>query len=180
VAKNKVKTKGLVSKGAKSRLAGKPVKESVVQMTEVVLPSHTNALGTIFGGQIMSWIDIAAAIASSRHARAVCVTASIDALHFLAPARLGQVVCLFACVNATNRTSMEVGVRVESEDQRTGIRKKIAKAYLTFVAVNEKGQPIEVPPAIPESPDEIRRNREAVLRREARLRLKQQLKNENA
>lgn len=169
MAKNKVKS------NSSNATAGKPVCESVVQMTEVVLPSHTNALGTIFGGQIMSWIDIAAAIASSRHARAICVTASIDALHFLAPAKMGQVVCLFASVNATNRTSMEVGVRVESEDQRTGERVKIAKAYLTFVAVNESGKPVEVPPVIPQTPEEVRRNREAKMRREARLKLKKQL-----
>src|SRR5690242_19743954 len=91
--------------------AGKPVRNSQVETTEIVLPSHTNELGTIFGGQIMAWIDVAAAIASSRHARTVCVTASIDTLHFVAPAKVGHFVCIYASVNCTNRTSMEIGVR---------------------------------------------------------------------
>lgn len=163
------------SQNKKSKLAARPVSFSKVEMTEVVLPSHTNQLGGIFGGQIMSWIDIAAAIASARHARSVCVTASIDALHFLTPARVGDFVGIFACVNATGKTSMEVGVRVESENPRTGERKKIAKAYLTFVAVDENGNPKPVPPVLAETADEKRRLKEALIRREARLKLKNKI-----
>src|ERR1700719_423768 len=100
-------------------LPGKPPIESAVSMTEIVLPSHTNALGTIFGGQIVSWIDIAGSIAASRPARKVVVTASIDALHFVAPVKLGHFVHLRALVNYAGRTSMEIGVRVDSEDPLT-------------------------------------------------------------
>src|SRR3954468_6044039 len=95
-----------------SPLAGKFPKESSVTMTEIVLPSDTNALGSIFGGKVMSWIDIAGAIAAGRHARRVVVTASIDALHFLAPIKLGHIVHIRARVNFVHKTSMEVGVRV--------------------------------------------------------------------
>ena len=90
-------------------LAPKSPNESSVKMTELVLPSDTNALGTIFGGKVMAWIDIAAAMAAGRHARRSVVTASIDALHFLAPIKLGHFVHINAMVNYTSRTSMEVG-----------------------------------------------------------------------
>ncbi|MGE4231911.1 MAG: acyl-CoA thioesterase [Bacteriovoracia bacterium] len=149
--------------------------DSQVTMTEIVLPSHTNALGTIFGGQLMAWIDVAAAIAAIRHARTVCVTASIDALHFIAPVKLGQHVCIFANVNFTHKTSMEIGVRLEAEDPRTGVRRRVAKAYLTFVALDNDGKPTTVPEIVPESADEKRRFKEAKIRREARLKLKEDL-----
>lgn len=157
------------------RLNGKPASESRVEMNEVVLPVHTNQLGTIFGGQIMSWIDIAAAMSASRHARKVCVTASIDALNFLNPVRVGQFVVLYAGVNFTGKTSMEIGVRVEGEDPMTGQRTHVATAYLTFVALDAKGRPCAVPPVLPETSDEKRRYREAQLRRQARLALKAEI-----
>src|SRR3989338_5910270 len=125
---------------------GKPVRESMVQMTEVVLPGHTNQLGTIFGGQLMAWIDIPASIAAGRHARTVSVTASIDALHFVAPVKLGHFVCIVSSVNFTGRTSMEIGVRLDSEDPATGVRTHVATSYLTFVAVDRDGNPQPVPP----------------------------------
>src|SRR6185312_1113995 len=115
-------------------LAGKPVSASKVVMTELVLPSHTNALGTIFGGVIMSWIDIAAAIASQRHSGREVVTASLDTLSFIAPVKKGWVVNLKASVNFVSRTSMEIGVRVEAEDPKTGELFHTASAYTTFVA----------------------------------------------
>lgn len=145
-------------------------------MTEMVLPSDTNALGTIFGGRVMSWIDIAAAMAAMRHARTTVVTASIDALHFVAPVKLGHVVHLRAQVNYAARTSMEIGVRVESEDPRTGKTMHTATAYTTFVALDDKGQPTPVPAVIPETAEEKRRYREAVRRRETRMQLAQELK----
>ncbi len=156
-------------------LAGKPVRESVVQMTEVVLPGHTNQLGTIFGGQLMAWIDIAGSIAAGRHARTVCVTASIDALHFVAPVKLGHFVCIFASVNSAGRTSMEIGVRLESEDPRTGVRTHVASSYLTFVAVDKDGKPQPVPPVIPITVEEKRRFQHAQIRRQSRLALKAEL-----
>ena len=156
--------------------AGKLPSESSVTMTEIVLPSHTNALGTIFGGQIVSWVDIAAAIAAGRHARRVVVTASIDALHFVAPVKLGHVVHLKAQVNFAGRTSMEVGVRVDSEEPITGQIKHAMTAYTTFVALDEKGKPIEVPSVLTQTPVEKRRFEEAKKRRESRIRLAEELK----
>ena len=154
-------------------LTPRPVRESYVEMTEVVLPGHTNQLGTIFGGQLMAWIDIAGSIAAARHAHGVCVTASIDALHFVAPVRLGQHVCIYACVNYTGRTSMEVGVRLDSEDPSTGARTHVATSYLTFVAIDAERMPRPVPPIVPESDEEKRRFHDAELRRQSRLQLKE-------
>ena len=153
----------------------KPVSDSRVEMTEIVLPNHTNQLGTIFGGQLVAWIDIAGSIAASRHSRTVCVTASIDTMHFVAPVRVGQIVNIYASVNYTGRTSMEIGVRVDSEDPRSGHRTHVATAYLTFVAVDQNGHPIEIAQVNPESSEEKRRFHEAELRRKARLALKKTL-----
>lgn len=150
-------------------LAGKPVSASKVVMTELVLPSHTNALGTIFGGVIMSWIDIAAAIASQRHSGREVVTASLDSLSFIAPVKKGWVVNLKASVNYVSRTSMEIGVRVEAEDPKTGELFHTASAYTTFVALGANGQPTEVPSLILETDEEKRRNMAGRKRREYRL-----------
>jgi len=151
-------------------------KDSKVEMTQIVLPSHTNALGTIFGGTVMSWIDIAAAISAGRHARAVVVTASLDALHFIAPVKEGNVVHIQASVNYAGRTSMEVGVKVTSEHPLTGERKHTATAYLTFVALDAKGSPAPVPPLVPETDEEKRRCEFAIKRRESRVKLAKELK----
>lgn len=140
-----------------------------VVMTELVLPSHTNSLGTVFGGVVMSWIDIAAAIAAQRHARKVVVTASIDDLSFVSSVKLGWIVQLRARVNYTSRTSMEVGVRVDAENPKTGEMHHTASAYLTFVAVDEAMKPIKVPPLKPQSAEDKRRFEEAIKRRELRL-----------
>jgi acyl-CoA hydrolase len=156
-------------------LKPRPVRESRVEMTEIVLPGHTNQLGTIFGGQLMAWIDIAGAIAAGRHARGVCVTASLDALHFVAPVKVGHHVSLFASVNFTGHTSLEVGVRLESEEPSTGTRTHVATSYLTFVAIDQYGKARPVPPVVPESETEKRRYRHAQARRAARLALKAQL-----
>ena len=149
-------------------------------MTEIVLPSHTNSLGTIFGGRVMAWIDIAAAISAGKHARRVVVTASLDALHFVAPIKLGHVVHIKATVNFAARTSMEVGVRVESENPLTGELTHTAKAYLTFVALDDHGRPTQVAPVIPETPEEKRRLEQAKIRREARIKLADDLKKQGA
>ena len=145
-------------------------------MTELVLWSHANALRTIFGGQIMSWIDIAAAVAAQRHSRRVVVTASVDALAFVAPVKVGNIVHIQAMVNYASRTSMEVGVRVESENPITGERTHTSSAYTTFVALDENGKPTPVPPVLPETPEEKRRFEAAKKRREARIRLAEELK----
>lgn len=155
---------------------GKSPSDSTVTMTEIVLPSDTNALGTIFGGKIMNWIDIAGAIAAGRHARRVVVTASIDALHFLAPVKLGYIVHIRASVNFVSRTSMEVGVRVDSENPITGEMTLTAKAYATFVALDDHGRPTVVPPILPATQDEKRRYEEAKKRRASRIQLAEELK----
>ncbi len=154
--------------------------ESAVTMTEIVLPSDTNALGTIFGGKIMSWIDIAGAIAASRHSRRVVVTASIDALHFLAPVKVGHVVHIRARVNFTSRTSMEVGIRVDSENPISGELTHTATAYATFVALDDHGRPTLVPPIQPENTEDKRRHDAAKKRRESRIKLAEELKQEES
>lgn len=143
--------------------------DSEVTMTELILPPHTNALGTAFGGVVLSWIDIAAATAAQRHSRKIAVTASLDAVHFVAPIRLADIVVLKASVNFTGKTSMEVGVRVEAEDFRTGEVRHAATAYLTFVTIDEKGVPVKVPPIVPRTADEKRRFKAAEIRKGARL-----------
>jgi len=153
----------------------RPVSESKVTMTEIVLPQHTNALGTIFGGTVVSWIDICAAIAAQRHCRKAVVTASIDALQFVAPVLQGWVVNLKASVNYAGKTSMEVGVRVDAENPKTGETFHTASAYLTFVALGSDMKPSPVPPVLPETPDEIRRYNEAQVRRQNRLALRNQI-----
>lgn len=158
-------------------MQAKTPKESMVQMTELVLPEHTNALGTIFGGQVMAWIDIAAAITAQRHARRTVVTASIDALHFRAPIKLGHIVHIVASVNYAGKTSMEIGVRVDSENPLTGERTQTSTAYTTFVALDDHGRPASVPPLKIETPDEKRRFEEAQKRRAARVKLAEDLKN---
>ena len=118
---------------------------SLVQMTELILPNHMNALGTAFGGVIMSWIDIAASISASRYCSKNVVTASIDDVHFLAPVHKGDVVNLMAQVNYTHKTSMEVGVKVTAENTRTQDLRHTVTAYLTFVALDENRKPTIVP-----------------------------------
>jgi acyl-CoA hydrolase len=150
----------------------KPVSASQVIMTELVLPGHTNSLGSIFGGQVMSWIDIAAAICAQRHSNKEVVTASIDRMDFVAPVYKGWVVNLKASVNFTSRTSMEIGVRVDAEDPKTGESFHTSSAYLTFVALGANGKPIAIPELILESEDDKRRYEAARVRREYRLKNK--------
>lgn len=147
----------------------KTVKSSQVTMTEMVLPSHINALGSIFGGVIMSWIDIAAAICAQRHSNKTVVTASIDALHFVAPVYKGWIVNLKASCNYAATTSMEIGVRIDAENPITGETFHTATAYLTFVAIDANLKPIPVPKLSPESAEEKRRYEAAQIRRKHRL-----------
>lgn len=149
--------------------SGKPVSASQVVMTELVLPSHTNSLDSIFGGVVMSWIDICGAIAAQRHASSEVVTASLDDLHFIAPVYKGWVVNLKSSVNFVAKTSMEVGVRVDAENPRTGDSFHTATAYLTFVAIGKDGRPTPVPPLLLQTQDEIRRSQEAQMRRQFRM-----------
>jgi acyl-CoA hydrolase len=145
------------------------VSASRVEMTELVLPGDTNALGTIFGGKVMQWIDIAASVCGMRHSSGDVVTASIDGLQFLTPIQVGEVVVLRASVNFVGHTSMEIGVRVDAENPRTGERRYTTKAYLTFVALDTKGQPRVVPGLLLENEEDRRRHSDAQARRQSRL-----------
>ncbi len=163
----------------KSKSHTKSPSESAVIMTELVLPQHTNALGTIFGGTVMSWIDIAGAISAGKYARCSVVTASIDALHFIAPIKLGHAVQLKACVNLTGTSSMEVGVRVDSENLITGEKFHNVSAYLTFVALGSDGKPRSIPSLEPKTEVEKRRYKAALKRRASRVALAKDIKNED-
>ena len=154
-------------------MEARPVSESEVIMTEMVLPTHTNSLDGVFGGTIMSWIDIAAAISAQRHSQLPVVTASIDTLDFIRPIYKGWVVNLRASVNYTGRTSMEVGVRVDSEDLVKKLRFHTASAYLTFVALGSDNLPTEIPPIKPQTAAQIRRHKAAIQRRQYRLKLRE-------
>ncbi len=142
-------------------------------MTQIVMPTHTNgAAGVMFGGVMMQWIDVCAGVAAMRHAGGSVVTASIDRLDFLGPVHVGDVVVLQSQVNYTHKTSMEVGVRVETEDMRSRARRYTTKAYLTFVAVDPHGRPVgvAVPPLELVTDDDRRRWADAERRRAERLR----------
>jgi acyl-CoA hydrolase len=134
-----------------------------------MLPQHANNVGHVFGGVILGMMDTVAAVSAMRHARSTCVTASIDRVDFREPIHLGDLVIMKASVNFAGRTSMEVGVRVEAEDMMTGRRRHTNSCYLTFVAVDRNGRPMEVPALVVETPDEIRRNAAAAERRRRRL-----------
>ena len=131
--------------------------------------THANTAGYVHGGAIMRLCDEVAGIAAVRHSGRRVVTAAMDRMTFLHPVFVGNLVTLRATVNAAWRTSMEVGVRVESEVIQSGNTLHTSTAYLTMVALDEEGQPSEVPPLVPETPDEERRQREAQLRRDNRL-----------
>jgi len=147
----------------------KSVRESVSETSELMMPEHANNLGHVFGGVILSMMDKCAAIAAFRHSRSSVVTVSIDRVDFREPIHLGDLVVMKASVNYVGTSSMEVGVRVEAEDLLTGRRRHTNSCYLTFVAVDRNGRPIEVPALTPETEDEVRRNLAAQERRRRRL-----------
>ena len=153
----------------------KTPQESQVEMTEIVFPQHTNPLGTVFGGVVLSWIDIAAGIAAQRHCENIVVTASVDAMHFLAPIHLGWIVSIRGTVNFASKQSCEVGIRIEAENPLQGIRVHNASAYVTMAALDQNRQPTTIPRLIPQTEVEKRRFEEAQMRREARLVLKAKL-----
>jgi acyl-CoA hydrolase len=140
-------------------------------MTQIVMPMHTNGVaGVMFGGIMMQWIDVCAGVAAMRLARGAVVTASIDRLDFLSPVKVGETVVLQAQVNSASHTSMEVGCRVDTEDMRTGTRRYVTKAYLTFVAVDEHGRPKPIPAIELATDHDRRRHADAERRRKDRLR----------
>ena len=129
----------------------KKVSDSVVVMHELVLPNDTNVLGNVLGGRVMHLIDICAAMSAYKHARSPVVTASIDHLNFLSPAKKGDILILKSSVNYVSKTSMEIGVRVESEDTLTGNIKHTSSAHLTFVALDENREPKNIEKIVPEN-----------------------------
>lgn len=150
-------------------MEGKRVSESSVILAQMMNPQDANPAGNVHGGVIMKLIDTAAGVAAIRHTRRNVVTASIDRLDFHCPVFIGDLLTLKASLNLVGKTSMEVGVRVEAETPKTGEVRKTASAYLTYVALDENGKPVEVPPLILETPDEKRRNCDAMRRRKVRL-----------
>ena len=138
-------------------------------MVQFVLPNDANTLGNVLGGMVLHWIDLAAAVVALRHCRKAAVTASIDQVSFLAPIKVGQVAMISGRMTYAGRTSMEIRVDVESEDLMSGVRQRTSTAYLTFVSIDKKGQPIPVPPLLLETDEERREARAAEARRAARL-----------
>jgi acyl-CoA hydrolase len=166
--KNKSNSSG-TDAGEDPSSGGSPVSKSRSEMTEVVLPQDANPLGYILGGRVMHLMDIAAAIAAHRHSRSHVVTASVDYVDFRNPIRVGELIVLKSSVNRVFKTSMEVGVKIFSENFLTGERKHTTSAYVTFVAIDENRQPREVPPLILETDEDRRRFKDAADRRETRL-----------
>lgn len=152
--------------------AARPVSASKIVYGQAMDPALANPFGTVHGGEIMKLVDSAGGSAAIKHAGRVCVTASVDRMDFIAPVRVGDFVHLLASVNYVHRTSMEVGVRVDAEELASGRRRHVASAYLIFVAIDEAGRRVTVPPLIAETQDERRRMAAA----EERYRLRQQLR----
>jgi len=151
---------------------GSPTERTVAstqsEMTEIILPNDTNTLGNLLGGRLMHFIDLTGAMAAFRHSRTYVVTAAMDHIDFIRPVHLGDLLTLKSSVNRAFSTSMEVGVKVWAENTRTGAVAHVASAYLVFVAVDEHGRRVKVPALKPETPNEMRRYDDALLRREHR------------
>jgi len=133
------------------------------------MPHMANVLGNVHGGVLLGMMDRVGAVAAIRHAQKVCVTVSVDRVDFREPVRVGELVTMQASVNYAHRTSIEVGVRVEAENLLTGVKRHTNSCYLTFVAIDEQGQPVPVAPVIPESDEEQERYRKAEQRRARRI-----------
>jgi acyl-CoA hydrolase len=147
-------------------LPPRKVADSRSEMTELVLPNDANTLGNLLGGRLMHYIDLVGAMAAYRHARSYVVTASMDHIDFIAPVHVGDLLILKSSLNRAFRTSMEVGVKVWVEHTISGTLRHVASAYLTFVAVDQQGRRVRVPPPAPETEEEQRRYHDAGRRRE--------------
>ena len=144
-------------------------KKSKIHLAQLMMPEHANPAGNVHGGTIMKIIDNAALIAATRYTHSNCVTASVDKIDFITPVYVGNLVIAYTSLNYTSRKSIEIGVRIEAECLLSGVRTHVASAYLTFVALDKNDKPFEVPPFIPETEEEKRRNKEAITRRKHRL-----------
>ena len=162
-----------------SKVKEKSPSESAVTMQEMVMPGHTNPQNTIFGGTIMSWIDIAAAMCAAKHCNKPVVTVHVDELDFISPIKVGEHVLIKASVNYVGKSSMVIGVKVESENPYINETKVTTRAYLTFVALDSNGKPIEVPRLKIETEDEKRRFENAKKRVESSKRLRKEIERKN-
>lgn len=149
-------------------LVTRRVCESQSERSEIIFPADANALGNLFGGRLMQFIDLVGAMAASRHARAITITASMDHLDFVAPVHVGDLLILKASVNRAFKTSMEVGVKAMVEDVQKQQLRHVSSAYLTYVAVDREGHPIVVPQLVCETDHQLRRYEDAGRRREMR------------
>lgn len=163
-------------------ISGKKPSDSSIEMREMVMPNHTNPQNTVFGGTVMGWIDIAAAMVAARHCGKPVVTAHIDDIDFIAPIKVGYHVLIQASLNYVGKTSMIIGVKVTSENPYTGEVRTTTKAYLTFVALDDLGRPVEVPPLLPQTETEKRRYQNAkkrvLLKKELRKAMQQHSEND--
>ena len=144
------------------------------EYSELAMPNDANPLGHLFGGKVMSLVDLAGSISAARHARCPVVTASVDNMNFLVPVKIGELVTCYSQINRVFHTSMEVGVKVCVENLRTGEVRHTSSAYLTFVALGPDGQRVPIPAVVPVTDEEKRRYADALRRREFRLELKKQ------
>ena len=158
----------------------KYIKDSRVTMTELVLPNDTNTLNNLMGGRIMHWMDVCAAITAQKHSNRIVVTASVDNISFGKPIQLGDVVTLEASISRAFNSSMEIHIKVKSENIPDGRCELTHSAFFTFVAVDQGGKPIDVPEAIPETEDEKELYAGALRRRQLRLILAKRMKPKEA
>jgi len=152
-----------------SQTGKSPSESAVEQNVYKIFPNDLNSKHTVFGGVVMSLCDRTALIVAERHSSRTCVTAAVDSLNFLAPARTGDTLVVKAAVNRSWNSSMEIGVRVQAEDSFTGDQRHVVSAYLTFVALDDGGKPTAVPAVLPDSEVEQQRFKEADVRRETRI-----------
>jgi uncharacterized protein (TIGR00369 family) len=150
-------------------MKAKKVKDSMITIVYQMTHQDANLAGNVHGGVILKNIDNTAGIVASRHANTNAVTASIDRVSFYSPVYVGDLLRILAAVNHAGNTSMEIGVRVEAENFMTGEVRHTASAYVTFVSLDAKGKPTQVPKLVLETEEEKRRNQEARNRRESRI-----------
>ncbi len=150
-------------------MQGRRPVESEAVMAELMMPQHANLMGNVFGGVILALVDRVAAVCAIRHSRRQCVTVSVDKVDFREPIHVGELITAFARVNFAGKTSMEVGVKIATENVLTGEKRHTNSCYVTYVALDDEGRPVEVPPIVPETADEKRRYERAAKRRATRV-----------
>ena len=150
-------------------MKGRHPRDSETVMSELMMPQHANIMGNVFGGVVLSLADRVAAVAAIRHSNRQCVTVSVDKVDFREPIHVGELLTAYGRVNFAGKTSMEVGIKIVPENPLTGVKRHTNSCYLTYVALDDKGEPTEVSPIVPETPDEKRRYDRAAQRRASRV-----------